>query len=67
MNHRQRLTGSRLVAIFLLGCVLLNYPLLFLVDARLDFVGVPLLYAYVFAAWGGLIALMAAVIERRER
>ena len=62
--NRQRLTGSRLAAIFLLGCVLLNYPLLFLVDDRADVFGVPLLYAYVFAAWGGLIALMAATIER---
>ena len=64
--NRQKLTGSRLVAIFLLGCVLFNYPLLYLVDGRADVFGVPLLYAYVFAAWAGLIALMAWVIERRE-
>jgi len=64
--NRQRLTGSRLAAIFLLGCVLLNYPLLFLIDDQVDVFGVPLLYAYVFAAWAGLIALMALVIERGE-
>ena len=62
--NRQRLTGSRLAAIFLLGCVLLNYPLLFLIDGQGDLFGVPSLYAYVFAAWAGLIALMATVIER---
>ena len=60
-----RPTGSRLVAVFLLGCVLLNYPLLFLFDRAVDLFGVPLLYLYVFAAWAGLIALMAMVIERR--
>ncbi len=63
--NRQRLTGSRLAAIFLLGSVLLNYPLLSLIDSQADVLGVPALYAYVFAAWGGLIALMVAVIERR--
>ena len=63
--NRQRLTGSRLAAIFLLGCVLLNYPLLSLIDSQADVLGVPALYAYVFAAWGGLIALMVAVIESR--
>ena len=64
MNH-SRLTGSRLIAVFLLGCVLLNYPLLLLFDRSAEFFGVPLLYVYVFAAWAGLIALMAMVIERR--
>jgi hypothetical protein len=63
--NRSRLTGSRLVAVFLLGCVLFNDPLLSLFDRAADLFGVPLLYAYVFAAWAGLIALMAMVIERR--
>ena len=44
----------------------LLYPLLFLINDEIDVVGVPLLYAYVFAVWAGLIALMAWVIERRE-
>lgn len=63
--YPSRLTGSRLVALFLLGCALLDYPLLFLFDRPADLFGVPLLYVYVFAAWAGLIALMAMVIERR--
>ncbi len=62
--NRSRLTGSRLIAVFLLGCVLLNYPLLSLLDRSVEFLGVPLLYAYVFVIWAGLIGLMAAVIER---
>jgi len=64
--NRSRLTGSRLVALFLLGCALLNYPLLSIFDRAADLFGVPLLYAYVFAAWAGLIALMAVVIEQRR-
>ncbi len=62
--NRSRLTGSRLIAIFLLGCVLLDYPLLPLFGGGTVIFGMPLLYAYVFAVWAGLIVLMAIVIER---
>lgn len=63
--HRRILTGERLVAVFLCGCVLFNYPLLSLFDRGADLFGIPLLYAYVFAAWAGLIVAMAWVTERR--
>ena len=64
--NRSRLTGSRLVAIFLLGSVLLDYPLLMLFNRPVLVFGVPLLYAYIFAVWAALIGLMALVIERRR-
>ena len=64
--NRSRLTGSRLIAIFLLGCVLLNYPLLPLFGGDVTIFGMPLLYAYIFAVWAGLIILMALVIERSD-
>ncbi|HUW37164.1 MAG TPA: hypothetical protein VMV91_07500 [Rhodocyclaceae bacterium] len=64
--NRSRLTGSRLIAIFLLGCVLLNYPLLPLFGGGATIFGMPLLYAYVFTVWAGLIILMAIVIERSD-
>jgi hypothetical protein len=57
--------GERLVAVFLGGSVLFNYPVLSLFDRGTAVFGVPLIYAYVFVAWAGLIALMAWVIERR--
>jgi predicted permease len=63
--QRRILTGERLVAVFLCGCVLFNYPLLALFDRPADLFGVPLIYVYVFAAWAGLIAVMAWFIERR--
>jgi hypothetical protein len=62
--RRSDVTGQRLVAIFLMGCVLLNYPILSLFARPVEVAGVPLLFAYVFAAWVVLIALMALVIER---
>lgn len=61
------LKGQRLVALFLLGCLLFNFPLLALFTGDTRILGVPLIYCYVFAAWIAIIALMAMIIERRER
>lgn len=61
---RSNLTGQRLVAVFLMGCVLLDYPILSLFDRPVSVAGVPLLWVYVFGAWALVIALMAWIIER---
>lgn len=60
---RPGMTGQRLVALFAFGCLLLNFPLLFLFNRDESLLGVPLLYAYVFAAWAALIALAAYVLR----
>jgi hypothetical protein len=57
--------GQRLVALFIFGCVLFNYPVLSLFNVAAMAFGVPVLYAYIFAAWALLVALMAYVVERR--
>lgn len=56
--------GQRLVALFLLGCLLLNYPLLDLAADDALVAGIPVLYAYLFFVWGLVIALMTLVVER---
>jgi hypothetical protein len=56
--------SQRLVALFLLGGLLFNYPLLALFNTAAEAYGVPVLYAYIFLAWALLIALLALVIER---
>lgn len=61
---RSDVTGQRLVAIFLMGCVLLNYPILALFARPVELAGIPLLFAWVFAAWVVLIVLVAVVTER---
>jgi hypothetical protein len=58
--------GQRLVGLFLLGCLFFNYPLLALFNARATVLGIPLLYAYLFAAWALVIALMALIMERTD-
>ena len=58
------LTGQRLVALFLLGWVLVNYPILPVFDVPRAWFGIPVLYLYVFGVWAAAIALMAWIIER---
>jgi hypothetical protein len=55
---------QRFVALCMLGMVLFNFPVLALFNVPATLLGVPALYAYIFAAWAALIALMALVAER---
>jgi hypothetical protein len=57
-RHRQ-------LALFLAGLILLNFPVLGLVDAIRLPGGVPLTPLYLFVAWLGLILLAAAIAHRR--
>jgi hypothetical protein len=57
--------GQRLVAIFLLGNLLFNYPLLALFNRPDSVFGIPVLYLYVFGTWMLLIALLAYVVESK--
>ena len=56
--------AARLAFLFILGVLLFNYPLLALFNVQGRIFGVPVLYAYIFVAWGLLIALVAIVMER---
>jgi hypothetical protein len=56
--------AQRLVALCLFGILLFNYPLLAVFNVKGTVLGIPVLYAYFFVAWGVLIALMALVAER---
>jgi len=55
--------AQRLVALCLLGLLLFNYPILALFNVPATAFGIPVLYAYIFAAWSLLIAGMAFVVE----
>jgi len=58
--------AARLACLFMLGCLLFNYPLLALFNVPGSLFGVPILYAYIFIAWAALIALVAVVMERES-
>lgn len=55
--------AQRLVAVFVLGCVLFNFPVLAVFNRAGDVFGIPVLYAYIFLAWAALIALVALIVE----
>ena len=59
--------GQRLVALSMLGCLVFNYPILELFNRPGTVLGIPVLYAFIFATWGLLIALMALVVEAKDR
>lgn len=62
--RKPSLRAYRIVSLFLLGCLLFNYPILALFNVGATAAGVPVLYVYLFAAWGVVIAAAAIVIER---
>ncbi len=61
--NKRNLKGQQLVALFLLGCIFFNYPILSLFSMDGLVWGIPVLYVYIFTAWTALIGLMALIIE----
>jgi len=59
--------GKRLIAVFLLGLMLLNFPLLAVVEAGGRLFGLPPLFVFLFGAWAGLIALLCLIVERKAQ
>jgi hypothetical protein len=60
------LVAHRLLALFVLGWLLLSFPLLGLWDRDVTVLGLPLLPAALFIGWGALIATLAWIAEHRE-
>ena len=59
--------NKRLIGLFLLGCILFNYPLLSLFNLETMIYGMPLLYVYIFTTWVFLILLAAIATQIRWR
>ena len=55
---------QRFLALCMLGVVLFNFPVLALFNVGGSVFGIPVLYAYIFAAWALVIALMCWLAER---
>ncbi|MBL8392624.1 MAG: hypothetical protein JNN21_12255, partial [Candidatus Accumulibacter sp.] len=49
--QRRILGRDRLIATFLAGCVLFNYPLLSVFDRPSEIFDIPMIFAYIFFAW----------------
>mgnify|MGYP001287936140 FL=1 len=61
--RKPSLRAYRIVSLFLLGCLLFNYPVLAIFNVGATAAGIPVRYVSLFVAWGRLIALAAAIIE----
>jgi hypothetical protein len=61
----QKRINERLIALVCLGIVALNYPFLSLFSKKMFFLGVPLLYLYIFALWFLFIVVLALVMRKR--
>ena len=59
--------SRRLFALFLLGCLLFNYPILSLFNLDSFLFGIPLLYLYMFVVWTVLIVMIVFVTRPREK
>ena len=64
---RDEARGKRLIAVFLFGLLLFNFPVLRLVDALPGPGGLPLTVVYLFAAWALIIVLLWRIGGRRRR
>ena len=62
----QRLRSQRLLALFALGWLLLNFPLLTLWDRGVLVAGLPLLPLALFAGWAALIGAVAWICESED-
>jgi len=60
---RTPLLSQRLVALFALALLLFNFPLLALWDHGLRLFGLPLFPTALFLIWGGLIDVLAWLME----
>jgi hypothetical protein len=57
--------GERLTLIFVVGILLLNFPILAIFNQATPFWGIPILFLYLFGLWGaGIVA--AWMIGRRK-
>ncbi|SHK02772.1 hypothetical protein [Rhodothermus profundi] len=60
------MTRARLVALFVLGLLLMNFPLLSLFSQDHLVLGVPVLYLYLYGTWGVIIGLLVWLMEGRR-
>jgi hypothetical protein len=56
--------NKRLISLFFLGSLLLNYPILSLFNVKTLVFGIPLLCLYIFSVWLALILLISIATGR---
>ncbi len=66
-QKEKTIDNPKLAALFLLGCMLFNYPLMSLFNVGTIFFGIPLLYLYIFSVWLLFVMLIGFITRRPGR
>lgn len=59
--------STKLLITFFLFLLLINYPLLTIVDKTELWFGFPALYFYLFLVWGVLILVIASIVRQQKK
>jgi len=59
--------GERLISLLLVGIILLNFPLLSVFSEKKLFLGLPVLFLYLFFIWGMIIGALVFILRDRPR
>jgi hypothetical protein len=62
----KRRQNERLIAVLVVGVILLNYPLLSIFSKVKLFLGVPVIYLYLFLIWISFIGCVAIILEKTK-
>ncbi len=65
MSAGMRSVGAKLVFLFVLAALVLNFPVLAIFNRGSTLGGIPILYLYLFAVWAAAIAAVAALARTR--
>lgn len=61
---RDAYKNRRLISLFLLGCLLFNYPVLSIFNLPKMVLGIPLLYLYILCTWALVIFLVGLITSK---
>ena len=59
--------SAKLIILFLVAVMLLNYPLMSIFDRRQFQFGIPLIYCYLFGVWALLVLFIGLAVQNRNR
>lgn len=58
--------NGKLIIIFIIALLVLNYPLISLVDKKTLIAGIPGLYLYLFLVWAGIIVAIRQIVRSKN-
>lgn len=59
--------SAKLILLFVVAVLMLNYPLASIFDKRQLLYGLPLMYTYVFTVWLLLVLFIGLAVQHRNR